>query len=71
MARTKLTVRRWPADVTRMTRGQRGERIYPFKVKLPLRQQMAVNIKKNRQIVKTINARRKSKYINARSARVF
>ena len=71
MARTKLTVRRWPADITRMARGRRGTGIYPFKVKLPLPQQKTVNIKKNGQIVKTINVRRKSKYFNARNACVF
>ena len=70
MARTKLMVKRWPADVTRMARGQRGRRIYPFK-KLPLPQLNTVNIKKNGQIIKTINVRRKSKYFNARSAGEF
>ena len=71
MTRTKLTVRRWPADITRMARGQRGRRIYPFKVKLPLPEKKTVNIKKNGQIIKTINIRRKSKYSSARSAHVF
>ena len=71
MARSKLTVRRWSAYVTRMARGRRGRRIYPFKVKLPLPQQKTVNMKKNGEIIKAINLRRKSKYFNARSARVF
>ena len=68
MARTKLTVRRWVTDVTRMARGQRTRRIYPFKVKLPLPQQKTVNIKKNGQIIKIINVRRKSTYLNASKA---
>ena len=46
MARTKLTVRRWATDVTRMAKGQRTKRIYPFKVKLPLPQQKTVKYKK-------------------------
>ena len=71
MARTKLTVRRWPADFTRMTRTQKGRRICSFKIKLTLPQQKTVKKKKNGQIIKTINVRRKSKYFNGRSTRVF
>ena len=58
---TKLTVRRWPANVIRMARERRGKRIYPVKAKLALPQQKTVNIKKNGQIIKTINVRRKLK----------
>ena len=36
-------VRGWLADVTRMARGWRGRRIYPFKVKLPLPEQKTLN----------------------------
>ena len=71
MARTKVTVRQWPADVTRMARGRRGRRIYPYKIKLTLPEQKTANIKKNGQVIKTINARCKSKYFSTRSARMF
>ena len=46
MTRTKLMVKRWLADVTRMARRRRGRRIYPFKVKLFLPEQTTVNKKK-------------------------
>ena len=62
MARTKETVRRWPADVKRMARSRRGRRIYPYKIKLTLPEQKTVNVKKNGQVIKIINVRRKSKY---------
>ena len=69
MTRTKTTVRHMPVDV--MVRGTRGRRTYPYKIKLPLPEQRAVNIKKNGQTIKTINVRRKSKYFSARNARIF
>ena len=71
MARSKLTMPRWPADITRMARGRRGRRIYPYKIKLTLPEQKTVNIKKNGQVTKTINVRKKSKYFSTRSARMF
>ena len=51
MARTKVTLRRWPDDVTRMARGRRGKRIYPYKIKLTLPEQKSVSIKTNGQII--------------------
>ena len=47
------------------------KKTYPFKINLTLPSQKTVNIKKNGQIVKTINVRRKSKYFSGRSAMVF
>ena len=71
MVRTKVTVRRMPNAVTGIARGLRGRRIYPYKIKLTLPEQKTVSIKKNGQIIKTINVRRKSKYFSTRSARMF
>ena len=39
MVRTKLPVRRLPADVYKMARGRRGKRTYPYKIKLTLPEQ--------------------------------
>ena len=47
------------------------KKTYPFKIKLTLPSQKTVNIKKNGQIVKSIDVRRKSKYFSGRSAMVF
>ena len=47
------------------------KKTYPFKTKLTLPSQKIANIKKNIQIVKTINVRRKSKYFSGKSAIVF
>ena len=54
MTRIKVTVRRWPADVTRTARGQCNRRIYPYKNKLTLPKQKTVNIKKNGQVIKKL-----------------
>ena len=59
MVRTKLPVRRLPADVSKMAHGRRGKRTYPYKIKLTLPEQKTVNTKKNGKKIKTINARRK------------
>ena len=69
MARTKTTIKHMPVDV--MVRGRRGRRTYPYKIKLTLPEQRTVNIRKNGQIIKTINVRRKSKYFSTRKARIF
>ena len=69
MARTKATVRGMSVDV--IVSGRRGKRTYPYKIKLPLPEQRTVNIKKNGQIIKTINVKRKSKYFTMRNARIF
>ena len=71
MARTRVTIRRWPADVTRIARGRCDRGIYPYKIELTLPEQKTVNIKKNGQVIKAINFRRKSKYFSTRSARMF
>ena len=39
--------------------------------KLTLPEQKPVNVKKNDQVIKTINVRRKSKHFSTRSARMF
>ena len=65
MAETKATVRRFAA-VERRHRG-----INPFKIKEILPQQKIVNIKKNGQIIKTINVRRKSRYFSGRNRLIF
>ena len=57
MARTKATVRRFPA-VIRSDFQRRTFR--PFKIKEILPEQKTVDIKKNGQIIKTINVRKKS-----------
>ena len=68
MSRTKATVRRLaPAagsDFKRCT-------VRPFKIKEILPQQKTVNIKKNEQIIKTINVRRKSSYFSGRTRLIF
>ena len=75
MAKTKVTVRRtrrlrkWLAS-NRSTR-QRTKRIYPYKIKLTLPEQKQVSIKKNGNVIKTINVRRKSKYFSTRNGRLF
>ena len=75
MARAKLAVRRQrrlPNWMTRMgptTRRQR--RTYPCKIKFNLPEQKQVDIRKNGNIIKTINVRHKSKYFNDRFARLF
>ena len=45
--------------------------IYPYKIKLTVPEQKQVDIKKNGIVIKTINVRRKSKYFNTRSAKLF
>ena len=72
MARTKLTVRR----IRRLppwllNRRQKRKIKRPFKIKTALSEQKRVNIKKNGNVVKTINVRRKTTYFNDRWARTF
>ena len=74
MARTKVTVhqeRRLPDWLLRRGRQQQTVQIYPYKIKLTLPEQKQVDIKKNGIVIKTINVRRKSKYFNTRSAKLF
>ena len=65
MARTKATVRRFPVVVV----GNDFQRktIKPFKIKEILPDPKTVDIKKNGEIIKKINLRRKSKYFSGRN----
>ena len=76
MARTKVKPRRrertLPPWILRQNRNPQGaKRTYPYKMKFTLPEQKQVDIKKNGDIIKTINVRHKSKYFSARSARQF
>ena len=64
------TVRRMD-DFRLVAREKKKRRIHPFKIKLTLSERKSVNIKKNGQVIKTINVRTKSKFFNGNSARVF
>lgn len=67
MVRTKETATRMNIDLNRV----RGKRIYPFRIKQTLPERKTVNITKNGKMVKTINARRKSRYFNGRNRLIF
>ena len=74
MARTKVIVRRqWRLSPCLLRKGtrQRTKRTYPYKIKLTLPKQKQVEIKKNGNVIKIINVRRKSKCFITRSARLF
>ena len=72
MARTKLTVREIPRLPQHLlTRLQKRKISRPFKIKIAMPEQKQVNIKKNGNVVKTINVRRKTTYFNVRWARTF
>lgn len=72
MARTKLTVRAIPRLPQHLlTKRQKRKISRPFKIKIAMPQQKQVNIKKNGNVVKTINVRRKTTYFNDRWARAF
>ena len=58
-------------DLLNIVGKNKKRKIYPFKIKQFLPEQKAVNIKKNGQVIKTINVCRKSKYFSGRSALVF
>lgn len=62
MARTKLTVRR-RLDLRHNQK--------PFKIKTILPEQRTVQVKKNGNVIKTINVRRKTTYFNNRWAITF
>ena len=53
-----------PADFLKKT-------IYPLKIKQALPAQKTVNITKNKQVVKTVNVRRKSKYFSGKNRLIF
>ena len=78
MARTKSTVRRLPVK-TRPLPGwlvnkeyrTRKRTVYPFEIEETIPEQKTVNITKNGQIIKTINVKRKSRYINGKNRLIF
>ena len=68
MTRTKsATVKNFPATERRTTRST----VKPFKIKEILPEQKTVEIRKNGQIIKTINVRRKSRYFSGRNRLIF
>ena len=69
MARTKATVRRFPVVV--IGNDFQWKTIKPFKIKEILPDQKTVDIKKNGEIIKKINLRRKSKYFSGRNRLIF
>lgn len=69
MVRTKATVRRMD-DFRILARGK-IRTIYPFKIKQTLPERKTVNIKKNGQVVKTINVRRKPRSFNGCNRLIF
>ena len=77
MARTKAAVRRLPVKTRRLPgwlanrEFGREKTIYPFKIKEILPEQKTVNITKNRQVIKAINVKRKSRYFNGKNRLTF
>ena len=77
MARTKRAVRRLPVKTRRLptwlVNREYGKKraIYPFKIKQTLPEQKTANIKKNGEVIKTINVKRKSKYFTSRNRLIF
>ena len=69
MGRTKAIVKRFRASERRNQ--QRTRTIRPFKIKEILPQKKTINIKKNGQIIKAINVRRKSRYFSGRNRLIF
>ena len=68
MARTKAaTVKRFPATERRSTRSTERS----FKIKEILPEQKTAEIRKNGQIINTINVRRKSRYFSGRIRLIF
>ena len=68
MARTKsATVKKFPATERCTTRST----VKPFKIKEILPEQKTVEIRKNGQIIKTINVRKKSRYFSGRNRLIF
>ena len=72
MIRTTLTAKRILCLATwLMNRRQQRKVKRPFKIKITLPEQRQVNIKKNGNVIKKINVRRKGIYFNHRWARTF
>ena len=73
MVRTKVTPKRReplpPWLLLHENRNRLGTaRTYPYKIKLTRPKQKLVDIKKNSEVIKTINVCRGSKYFNSRTA---
>ena len=75
--RTNATVRRLPVEALRLPEWfvsreyGKKKRICPIKIKEILPEQKAVNITKDRKIMKKINIRKKSRYFNGRNRLIF
>ena len=69
MARTKATVRHFPASVRRNQ--QRPRAIRPLKIKEILPQHKTITIKKNGKVIKTIDVTRKSRCFSGRNRLIF
>ena len=69
MAQTKATGRRLPVVEVRNDFQRRA--IKPFKIKEILPEQKTLDIKKNGEIIETINVRRKSKYFSGTKRLIF
>ena len=75
MVRTKMTAKRWPKTIRvppwLMNKRRQRKVKRPFKIKITLPEQKTVDIKKNGNVIKTIRARRKTKYFSGRNAKAF
>ena len=78
MARTKSTVRRLPVKMRPLPGWlvnkeyrTRKRTVYPFEIKETIPEQKTVNITKNGQKIKTINVKKKSRYINGKNRLIF
>ena len=72
MVRTKLTAKRIPhLPEWLINRRKKLKNKRPFKIKAALPEQRQADIKKNGNVIKTINVRRKSTYFNDRWAKTF
>ena len=77
MVRTKVKVRRMTDKIRKlpawMVNREYGKKrtICPFKIKQTLPAQKTVNITKNRQVLKTMNVRRKLKYFSGKNRLIF
>ena len=75
MVRPKSMAKRWPITSRvvpwLMNRRERRKVRKPIKIKLTLPEQQTINIKKGGNVIKTIRARRKTKFFSDRNARNF
>ena len=80
MVRTKVTVKRLPDKMRKLPtclmnreyglKKKKKPAIY-FKRKQTLPAQKTVNLTKNRQVLKTVNVRQKSKYFSGKNGLIF